>query len=159
VRPVSVNHCQESAVGSAEGASGSSATTGTIAGGLALEPGEAAGVELLPEAGDEGRPHQGAQVGVSADQRDLAEDGLDPASDRGEDQDQGVAAGMAVSWRGSPSLAPKLRLSNTSALSPAPAKSSTKLSRYISLYRGKAVRHDHRGGRATGAVRGIEPAP
>jgi hypothetical protein len=34
VRPVSVNHNQESGVGSAEGASGSSATTGIIAGGF-----------------------------------------------------------------------------------------------------------------------------
>ena len=32
VRPVSVNHSYESGVGSADGASGSSSTTGTIAG-------------------------------------------------------------------------------------------------------------------------------
>jgi hypothetical protein len=70
-----------------------------------------------------------------------------------------TCAHRSISWRGSPSLAPKLRLSNTSALSPAPAKSSAKLSRYISLHRGEAVRHDEwRPGRATGAVRGIEPA-
>ena len=35
--PVSVNHCQESAVGSADAASGSSSTTGTIAGGSPSE--------------------------------------------------------------------------------------------------------------------------
>lgn len=32
-RPVSVNHCQESGVGRAQGAVGSSATTGIVAGG------------------------------------------------------------------------------------------------------------------------------
>ena len=70
-----------------------------------------------------------------------------------------TCAHRSISWRGSPSLAPKLRLSNASALSPAPAKSPAKLSRYISLDRGEAVRHDEwRPGRATGAVRGLEPA-
>ena len=43
VRPVSVNHCQESAVGNTQGASGFSATTGIIAG----PPGEAAATVLV----------------------------------------------------------------------------------------------------------------
>jgi hypothetical protein len=48
-----------------------------------------------------------------------------------------TCAHRSISWRGSPSLAPK----------------------HISLHRGEAVRHDEwRPGRATGAVRGIEPA-
>ena len=55
-------------------------------------------VEPLAEPGDEVRPHQRAQVGVPAHQRHLTYHRLDPAVDRG-----------------SPSLAPKQRLSNTSA--------------------------------------------
>src|SRR5664280_746591 len=72
-----------------------------------------------------------------------------------------TCAHRSTSWRGSPSLALKLRLSNASALSPAPGAGEElgEAVEYISLDRGEAVRHDEwRPGRATGAVRGLEPA-
>jgi hypothetical protein len=54
---------------------------------LALEPGQPVGVEQLPEPGDEVRPDQGAEVVMPADQRDLADDRLNPAVDCRDDQD------------------------------------------------------------------------
>ena len=61
---------------------------------LALEAGEAVGVEHLAEPGDEIGPDQRADVGVAADQRDLADHGLDPPVDRAYHQD--MAAGVAA---------------------------------------------------------------
>src|SRR5664280_2330039 len=98
------------------------------------------GVELLPEAGDEGCPHQGAQVGVSADQRDLAEDGLDPAFDRG---DEDVAAGVAAAPDPDPAgvdLRPQVDLLARLAVA-GPEVAVVECQRI-----------------ATGAVRGLEPA-
>src|SRR5664280_2423591 len=65
-----------------------------------------------------------------------------------------TCAHRSTSWRGSPSLAPKLRVSNASD-----GEALGEAVEYISLDRGEAVRHDEwRPGRATGAVRGLEPA-
>jgi hypothetical protein len=68
VLPVSVNHCQESGVGSAAGSSGFSATTGTMAGSLPWKPASRVGVELLAEAVDEVGADQRPHVVIAADQ-------------------------------------------------------------------------------------------
>ena len=62
--------------------------------------------------------------------------GVDLRTGLGPGDGMAVVAHLApgsISWRGWPSLAPKLRWSNTSAPSPPAAKASAKLSRYISL--------------------------
>ena len=82
LRPVSVNHVQESGVGSAAGPAGFSDTTGIIAGGISLHARSPIAVEQLLQTRDVVGADQPPSIGIPTDQGHLGDHALHTAIDR-----------------------------------------------------------------------------
>jgi hypothetical protein len=84
-RAVSVNHVQQSGVGSAQEAAGSSATTGIVAGGFCYAGAPVVG-ENLPDLRQMIRTDEAANIVVAADQRNLRDHAFHAPVDSADDQ-------------------------------------------------------------------------
>ena len=155
---------------------------------LALEAGQPVGLEHLAEPGNEVGPDQRAEVVVAADQRDLADHGLDPAVDRRDHQDVaarvaappdpdpggvhlgqggGVGNGVPVvaDLRPRVDLLPGLAVAGTEVavvehehVQPGGGEHLGETVQVHLLDRGEAVRHDDGRSGAAGAAGRVEPA-